>query len=45
MPLSGDEVAKHNSAESCWVIVHVRPTIIPGAVEGSLAYNTQLMTL
>lgn len=20
--LTGDEVAKHNSAESCWVIVH-----------------------
>lgn len=25
MPLTGEEVAKHNSRESCWVIVHVGP--------------------
>jgi L-lactate dehydrogenase (cytochrome) len=23
MPLNGQEVAEHNSRESCWVIVHV----------------------
>lgn len=23
MGLKGDDIAKHNSADSCWVIVHV----------------------
>lgn len=44
--LSGDEIAKHNSRESCWVIIHGRAYDVteflpehPGGPKGTPYYS------
>jgi len=43
MTLTGDDVAKHNSAESCWVIVHGKAYDVTEFLPGTRTHATALV--